>query len=151
MNTHDIIAEAKKRLSELEAEADKLRRMIAAAEGTVPAPVVPVWPTWPLWPSWPVYPGDTIPSPFIVTGTSSTLPIGDPITGTGTALLLNGPVGQDAEALKRAGLGFSVEGTALATTPWDIPLPPEMHGTDEMLCTARHGGRCSRSGSCCGR
>lgn len=44
MNTPDIIAEAKKRLAECEAEADKLRRMIAAAEGVDPVRLVPVQP-----------------------------------------------------------------------------------------------------------
>lgn len=36
MNTTDIIAEAKKRLAELDAERDKLLRIIAAAEGVEP-------------------------------------------------------------------------------------------------------------------
>jgi len=52
MNTAEILAEAKKRLVEVEAEANRLRAMIAAAEGrslqaptwiTVPA-TVPAYP-----------------------------------------------------------------------------------------------------------
>lgn len=71
MNTNDIIAEARNRLAELEAEREKLlRMMIAAAEGATPAapmPTIPMWPACPAWPVWPIYPGDGYPSPFIWT------------------------------------------------------------------------------------
>lgn len=54
MNTPDIIAEAKRRLAELDAEADKLRRMIAVAEGVEPVRLVPVQPiTFPMQPCVP--------------------------------------------------------------------------------------------------
>lgn len=61
MNTQDIIAEAKKRLAECEAEADKLRRMIAAAEGVEPVRLVPTVPlTFPMQPVQPSLPLDHI-------------------------------------------------------------------------------------------
>lgn len=69
MNTPDIIEAARARLAEIEAEATKLRAMIAAAEGRAPVPQlvplpVPVptpLPAWPAQPITPYQPGDVWP------------------------------------------------------------------------------------------
>jgi hypothetical protein len=52
--TDDIIAAAEKRLAELDAEATKLRRMIAAAKGEVLAPTVNQPPYMPIPMPFPV-------------------------------------------------------------------------------------------------
>lgn len=69
MNTPDIIAEAKKRLAELDAEREKLLRMIAAAEGAEPVRPVPAAPFSPCIPysppHMPITPNDWPPGPIV--------------------------------------------------------------------------------------
>ena len=43
MNANDIVQKAKERLAELDAEAAKLRAILAAAEGNAPAPQLPTF------------------------------------------------------------------------------------------------------------
>lgn len=54
MKTEDIVKAAEERLAEIEAEAAKLRSIIAAAKGPSIAPFVPV--PMPIYPSHPIRP-----------------------------------------------------------------------------------------------
>lgn len=61
MNADQIVKEAEQRLAEIEAEASKLRALIAAAKGYVPAPLPQTPGFYPVVVPYPVY---TPPTPW---------------------------------------------------------------------------------------
>ncbi|HZL92282.1 MAG TPA: hypothetical protein VFB99_01520 [Vicinamibacterales bacterium] len=120
MNTQDIIAEAKKRLAELDAERAKLLRIIAASEGVEPVRLVPMpWPVWPAPTSTP--PASEVSRILPTRITPTTEPwMEEQIRRFGSVTICATPdaihVGEDAEAFKRAGLEFNVGGITLTAT-----------------------------------